>query len=314
MSSTHTILNNESTRRRALAFGGLGALGALTLAAAALTVVACSEPAVTAAPAPAAGSAVAGMPGTHIQYGTPVQVGNGRARSYVVLDQKSGGAPLEVGVAFDSVALDGLPAPMPMPPGGAMGHADMHEYRLAMPAQNPTPFRFVELDWNPAGHEPDHVYTLPHFDFHFYTISVEERNAILPSDPQYATKAGNFPGADYVPAGYVAGNVLVGAPPEAAAVPRMGMHWISPATSPELPPTLARFTQTFIYGTWDGAFIFAEPMVTREFILSKPNVTTAIARAAKHAQPGWWPSAYQVKYDERSREYRVALSGFANVD
>jgi hypothetical protein len=25
----------------------------------------------------------------------------------------------------------------------------------------------VMLDWTPMGHEPDHVYTLPHFDFHF---------------------------------------------------------------------------------------------------------------------------------------------------
>jgi hypothetical protein len=41
------------------------------------------------------------------------------------------------------------------------------------------------------------VYDLPHFDFHFYTVPVEVRNSILPSDPQYATKAANYPTADY---------------------------------------------------------------------------------------------------------------------
>ena len=42
---------------------------------------------------------------------------------------------------------------------------------LDLPAKNPTQYKFVQFDWNPAGHEPAGVYDLPHFDFHFYTVS-----------------------------------------------------------------------------------------------------------------------------------------------
>ena len=29
-----------------------------------------------------------------------------------------------------------------------------------MPAQNPTPYKCIELDWNPAGHQPAGIYIL----------------------------------------------------------------------------------------------------------------------------------------------------------
>lgn len=302
--------SNPSTVRRARR--ALAALAASALAGAAL-VVACTDPATTGVASPGTAAQVSDFgPATHIQYGAPVQVGNGRARTYVVLDQKNGGAPLELGVAFDESAMDGLPAASADHSG--TGHPDMHAFVLPTPAQNPTPIRFVELDWNPVGHEPAGIYDKPHFDFHFYGISVAERNAIVPTDPQYAARAGNFPAADYVPAGYLPPTILAGAPPEAVAVPRMGMHWLSPATSPELPPTLTPFTSTFIYGTWDGRVIFAEPMVTRAYIMSKPNVTRRVAVAAKHEVRGWYPSSYTVGYDAPTKEYRVSLGGFAKLD
>ena len=41
-----------------------------------------------------------GAGGPQRQYGAAVQVGQGRARAYALLDEK-GGAPIEVGVALD---------------------------------------------------------------------------------------------------------------------------------------------------------------------------------------------------------------------
>ena len=124
--------------------------------------------------------------GAHLQYGVPARVGDGRARTYVVLDQKTG-AQLEVGVALDERALENLPT------GGHGAHGPMTEYLLQLPAQDQSPFRFVELDWNPMGH--GYPYEAPHFDFHFYTIPVEERNTIDPADPAFATRAANLPAA-----------------------------------------------------------------------------------------------------------------------
>ena len=241
-----------------------------------------------------------------LNYGAPVAVGNGRARAYVKVEN---GVPTEVGVALDEAALQGLPAPRTTP--DPSGHHDMHEYLLTLPANNPTPYKFVELDWNPMGHEPDNVYTKPHFDFHFYKIPVAERNAIDPKvDAQYAAKAGNFPAGEFIRAGWVAGSVAAGAPAEVVAIPRMGMHWVN-IKSPELPPTLQPFTKTFIVGTWGGRVIFDEPMITRDYILSKPNSTTPLAVAARHDPAGYSPAAYSVTYDPQSKEHRIALTQLA---
>ncbi|HEU4697544.1 MAG TPA: DUF5602 domain-containing protein [Gemmatimonadales bacterium] len=295
-------------------------LAAALAATVALALGACSDAAPTTQASTASAPDAAGAagvparageaPGTHRQYGTPVKLGEGRARSYVVLDRT--GAPLELGVALDERALDGLPAPMAHDPGTPGGHVDMHEYLLPLPAQNPTPYQLIELDWNPAGHEPPGIYDKPHFDFHFYTISLAERNAIDPADPAYGAKAGNYPAPEYVLPGYVPPTVLAGgAPAEAVAVPRMGMHWLNPAASPELPPTLEPFTRTFIMGTWDGKQIFQEPMITRAFLLTKPDVEQPIPTAQRYAPAGYYPSGYRVTWDAQAKEYRVALTGMA---
>ncbi|MGH7507185.1 MAG: DUF5602 domain-containing protein, partial [Longimicrobiales bacterium] len=172
------------------------------------------------------------------------------------------------------------------------------EYVLAMPERNPTPFRHVLIDWNPGGHEPPGIYDLPHFDFHFYTITDAERRDIDPADPAFADKAARFPAADHTPPGYTA---IPG------AVPFMGAHWVDP-TSPEL--NGETFTQTFIYGSWDGALIFAEPMITKDFLESRPDFERPIPVPERRAEPGYYPANYSIRWDAPSREYRVALGSF----
>jgi uncharacterized protein len=138
---------------------------------------------VSRAPLDSAGSTT----GTQRQYGAPVKLGSGRARIYIVTDQKTGN-PVEVGVALDEAALQGLPATGNL---GGGGHEHYNSYVLSLPAGNTTPYQFVELDWNPKGHGGP--YTAPHFDFHFYRISLAERDAIDPAKPEYAARAANLP-------------------------------------------------------------------------------------------------------------------------
>lgn len=254
----------------------------------------------TAAPSTSVAANRAGydVPGMHRQYGPPQKVGDGMARTYVVLNAKAGQAPVELGIALDERALQGLPM-----------DAEEHSMTLRLPEKSPARYQFAELDWNPQGHPPAGVYTVPHFDFHFYTISVAERNAIVPSDPQFAAKARNLPTDGYVPAGYI-----VPGDPAAQAVPQMGVHWFD-VTAPELqglfghPEAYQPFTKTFIYGSWDGQFTFYEPMVTRAYLLSQPDVLTPIAVPARYPQPGWYPTAYRVSYDAQAKEYLIALTG-----
>lgn len=265
-------------------------------AAAALVAVACQDEATTEA---ANGGPLASTDGVQIQYGSPLQVGNGRARAYVSIDQKTG-QPLELGVAFDSTAMYGLPAPSAGHPGG---HGDMHEYLLPLPPKAPAPYKVLELDWNPQGHgEP---YLAAHFDFHFYTISLEERNAIVPTDPQWAQKAANLAPAEYQRPGFLCPCDVLGIPAGDISVPRMGNHLVDFA-SPEFHG--APFTATYITGSWDGKIIFQEPMITRDFIMATADQSFDLPLPQRASPAGYYPAGYRVSYDKQAREYRVAIS------
>lgn len=275
-----------------------------------LLLAACSNDPTSDGPNSSPNRVPAEIAGTFRHYGTPLEVGNGRARAYVVLDEQHGNQPLEVGVALDATALQGLPAPTAPAPGtDPHAHVDSKEYLLTFPAQHGTPYQFVTLDWNASGHEPPGIYDLPHFDFHFYTITKAERDAIDPADANFAQKAASFPADAYVPAGYM---VLPPPPAPVNAVPRMGVHWLDIA-SPELraptSPNHRAFTYTFIHGSWNGKFIFDEPMITRAFLLTQPDLTLPLSQPAQFAKPGYYPTNYRIKYDADAQEYRIALSG-----
>lgn len=258
-------------------------------------------------------------PGIHRMYGTPLKVGNGRGRAYVELDARDDNAPRELGIALDEAALEGLPTDGT---GHHGGHGTVHQYNFALPPNHATPFRFVEVNWNPTGHEPDGVYEgFPHFDFHFWTADSSLRASIVPENPRYVDAANALPTAEYVPAS----NAVLGppgAPPSAITVPRMGVHWVD-LRSPELQKLLGNdaawkpFTATFIHGSWDGQFVFWEPMITRAYLLAKKTATDAAVRdevlpigmPAKYQVPGYYPQAYRITWDDKAREYRIALTG-----
>jgi hypothetical protein len=259
-------------------------------------------------------------PETERRYGGTVKLGNAQARAYVNVDDKTG-ASVEIGVALDEQALEGLPA---AGTGHHGGHAMPHTYILELPEQYAKPFKFVELNWNPAGHEPTGVYEgVPHFDFHFYTITQAEREAIVPTDPQYAAKANNIPASEYVPP-FNAALSPPGLKPAVVAVPMMGVHWVD-LRSPELqrllnkPEAYKPFTATFIHGSWDGRVTFWEPMITRAHILEKKTAIDPavldqiipIPTPTRYQAPGYYPSAYRITWDSKAKEYRIALTELA---
>ncbi len=161
---------------------------------------------------------------------------------------------------------------------------------------------------------------MPHFDFHFYTISKAERDAIVPSNPEWAASANNLPAAEYVPA-FNAALGPPGAPPAAIAVPKMGVHWVD-VRSHELQALLGKpenykpFTATFLHGSWAGRVIFWEPMITRAHILAKKATSDPAVRdeiipvptPARYQTPGYYPSAYRIAWDPQAKEYRIALT------
>lgn len=225
-------------------------------------------------------------------YGPAVALGNGKALTFININKC--GKPSAMGVALNEKALQNLPT-------GDDGHshrinhAPLFEYVLQFPKQAiTTPFKFMTIDWAPQGHGPTGVYDIPHFDFHFYMISNEERLTITPLDSMDP----EIPLAKYIPAPYFQ---LPG------RVPNMGVHWLDPR-SPELAGET--FTRTFIYGSYKEKVAFMEPMITLDYIKSKPTNVDEIPLPTHYLVNGFYPSKYQVKYNSTRKEYLIMFTDF----
>lgn len=227
-------------------------------------------------------------PQPSIDYGTAVAMGGGKAVGYIKSD--ASGNPTEIGVRFGEAALNGLPA---TPTTGTM-------YDIALPpSAAKTPFDHISFDWNPIGHEPAGVYSVPHFDAHFYMQTMSAQHAIGLDDP----KGDIFPVAAMLPTGYsTPPNVVPG-----RTIPMMGRHWTDP-TSPEYQPG-GSFSSTFIYGTYDGHVTFLEPMFTKAMLTNSVNFTAPIKQPQTYEKSGkYYPTKYTISYDAAAKEYVISLS------
>ncbi len=239
-----------------------------------------------------------------VVYGAAQNLGDGSARVYVTLDENK--RPASIGVSISESAMNSLPMkPIAPSPSAAT-------LMLSLPKDVKVEgYDHVMLDWNPAGHEPEQVYTHPHFDFHFYSISEKEQMAIMPNAPDFEKRAARVPDAQFAPAGYVSAHVLMKATPAAATIPMMGLHWIDGSAN-ELHGHM--FTTTFLWGSYDGRFIFLEPMITKAYIesaKSAPNntIVTPLNAPAKYQSAAFYPNRYTIRWDGAAREYHISLDG-----
>ncbi|MFD1872055.1 DUF5602 domain-containing protein [Hymenobacter bucti] len=227
-------------------------------------------------------------PQASIDYGAAVTMGGGKATGYIALD--ASGNPTEIGIRLTEAALTGLPA---TPVTGTM-------YDVALPpSAAKTPFDHISFDWNPLGHEPAGVYTVPHFDAHFYMQPMSVHHAITLDDP----KGDIFPATTKLPTGYnTPPNVVPG-----RTVPMMGRHWTDP-TSPEYQPG-GSFGSTFIYGTYDGHVTFLEPMFTQAMLTNNVSFTASIKQPQVYETSGkYYPTSYTIRYDAVPKEYVISLN------
>jgi hypothetical protein len=112
--------------------------------------------------------------------------------------------------------------------------------------------------------------------------------------------ANKQPAQGFMPAGYVM-------PP--GAIPMMGAHAVD-TSSPELNPQQPQpFTQTFIYGYYNGLMNFFEPMITKDYLETKPDFTAEVKQPERFAKRGYYPTRYSIKYNAERKEYTVSLEG-----
>lgn len=225
--------------------------------------------------------------------GDLMDMGNGTVRTWVHLDKDK--KPDAIGITFTATALEGLPTEKPD------NGEDGYEFTLKLPKEaSVLPFDHIAVDWNPKGHIPDPIYTVPHFDFHFYMMSPAERMKITAKGDDLK-KCQNKPSSEYLPKNFMY------APESELAF--MGSHWVD-VTTPELHGK--PFTQTFIYGTYDSKVVFVEPMVSMAYLKSKPDATFDLPQPEKLAIKGkLFPTKYHIAFDEKRQEYMIVFSGFA---
>lgn len=215
---------------------------------------------------------------------------HGKAWTWVQIDKDN--KPERIGISIDAEAMNSLD------PGDEQNGGHNHANALSLtfhPKANVTPFVHALLDWNPHGHEPAGVYTLPHFDFHFYMTSEADRKAIPPFEVDN-TNFLKLPGEGYMPAIYA---------PIPGGVPQMGAHWID-VTTPEL--NGGTFTQTFLYGSYNSEVTFYEPMITKAFLDANPSFVRDFPLPAKFKKSGYYPT--KMRIEKINGVTNIVLEGF----
>lgn len=206
---------------------------------------------------------------------------SGNMNSTLQTDQA--GNPLQLVLNIDGSSISSLPS-------DANSRDTSFVVPLPQKAIDITPFNFIEVDWNPHGHPPVGIYDIAHFDFHFYMVPKTEVDAAI--DP---IKLNTDPASDYLPASYISG----------APVPQMGKHWID-SNSPEMHNI--PFTQTFVYGSYNGNVTFYEPMVTKAYLQNTLSFQRSIPQPAKVKKSGFYPT--QISITKLNNVTQIVLDQF----
>ncbi|MBX0323451.1 hypothetical protein EGH21_10465 [Halomicroarcula sp. F13] len=177
-------------------------------------------------------------------------------------------------------------------------------------------FTFVGFHYNPEGHPPPDVYTVPHYDFHFYVVPEEMVEGILGGPATFDLPDAQTP-TDYqrLPVIDSDGDGERDTP---LVEPHMGEH-LADTTGAEFQPD-GSFTHTNIYGAYDpdgdgtGQLTFVEPMVTTEFIdgLDEERVVE-MKTPDVYAVADEYPTAYVMQPTMRGGVF-VSIEEFAEFD
>jgi hypothetical protein len=244
-----------------------------------------------------AGGTARANPKDHYIVGESAEIGSGTAATWARVN--GAGKVIWVGLTIPLSMVENQP-----PTGsGPAGAVVVLEFPLLV--RQATYFDHVQIHSNRMGHPTNpgfadtHRYAAPHFDFHFYGIPEEEVEAIpfLPPFPPLPVVT-----ADRLPAGY--------AQPE-FSVPQMGRH-----SAP-----LSEFTAT---DTWQATILagflpdasymhFIEPMITRDFLLSRKNFALQIPTPAILGRDTQFPTECVVQYDRNEDVCYIIYKGFQSI-
>lgn len=263
-----------------------------------------------------------GNPGACTINGDRRSIGDGYIQTYTQL--KPDGTPLAIGFRFPHATFNNLPTiqydglncydvngngklDFDADIAGGLNEPECgggHSLVLDFPAKNKiAPFKWGLVNWQAHGHTPGDVYDAPHFDFHFFTQDVIARNFIRVGPCALLINCDDMVTAQKpIPAGYVHPDYVdVG-----AAESRSGNHLVD-LSAPEWRGV--PFTETWLYGAYDGKITFWEPMITVAYFETKPDRCKDLKLPTFYQENGYYPTRYCIRYRPTSDEYTVSLEG-----
>ena len=245
-----------------------------------------------------------------------------RAGGYPTLQTNTpGGIPATVSVEIPQIRFTGSGRSATLPVGPCQ-----HVYRFrfenvrAPGLKAPSPFRYIEVDWNTEGRPrgPNNSFVSPHFDFHYYLRPRRVVNATTmcvssdgrtcdPLRTSYAQMRRflQMPAPAFIPASY--------APDVGSSIPMMGLHLLDrtfhyTVHNVDHHPTL-------LYGTFDGNVLFAEASVTlatlQDAIAAPGHVVSFRFRQPRTVQGNVpWPTRFAIQYIPGSQTFRAGFEQF----
>lgn len=236
-----------------------------------------------------------------------------------------GNKPITIGTVFSDFSLENMPTSasdgsydIRDATGTVVWECCGHELSLSVPPtmRQHSAFEHIVVNWNPNGHIPANIYDIPHFDFHFYTISEQERRSI--TAPASAADMCNGAPLDCT----LLARATAPLPADAkhpdfsdvnAVEPAMGNHLLDLANSPEF--NGGTFSRTWIYGQYDSKVIFWEPMITLANIQeNRARNCTAIKLPEAMTSAGYYPREYCTRYHAFTGLYMVTLEDFVYLE
>lgn len=231
--------------------------------------------------------------------GAQVALFGAQISSWAKLDAE--GQVVEAGVTLPLSMLENAPAEH---------HRDTPsaDVRIDFPAvvRDTTFLDHAGFFWEAQGHFPDQRYGVPHWDFHFFSVSANDADAIDCRDLSQVAPEEVAPG--WLPP------VPPGAPAIDFCVPAMGFHSLPTSefqASGEIRPQ--PFDMVMIGGYYAGSFVFVEPMVTQAVMLQRESFGLPMP-VPPGVGEGTYPTAFEAIYDPAIDAYHLVFRDFANID
>lgn len=229
--------------------------------------------------------------------------------------------PASVSVLIPPIQFTG-PGTSSTLPVGPCQHIYRYRFETVQTSggETPSPFRYLEVDWNTEGlpRGPNESFSSPHFDFHFYlrprrvvdeTTTCTSSNGItcdpfLTGYPQMRRFL-QLPKPRFVPPPY--------APDTGSSIPQMGLHLLN--RNFEYTVDTVDHYPTLIYGTFQGKVLFAEASVTLATLqdaMAAPDGEVSFRflqpRSVQGGTP--WPRRFVIRYLPDSGEFSAGFERF----